>query len=317
MQVMSMVSGAVMWAALGWSAPALADGLSGGGLSEPMSAARAAELMNSPYSLNLDLEDPAEDGDGTAAEGEDDDLLGGGSGEESVKEEQEAVRRGEEKKAEEDTGEERSVIMTIQQKNFLKVGRFEAGPTLGSVVNDPFLKRFIIGAILDYHFTEVFGVEWQLAYAPIFGTGGENDPDWKELSKQLREMNSVAPDISKLTLNTSFSFLFSPIYGKAAIFRTILIFDIFGNFGAGIVQTSDDLVALGADENDEEAIATQNQWHPTTIIGGGIRVAFNRTVTMRLEGKSMTYIEVINSSTLEMKNNFVLQGGATFFFPQM
>lgn len=313
MQVMSMVSGVVMWAAM-MAAPAMAAPAVAAEL-EPMSPARAAALVTSPYSLELELSDAADE-DGTAAE-EDDDLLGGGSGEESVKEEQDAVRRGETAEEDEAGDDRRSVIMTIQQKNFMKVGRFEAGPTLGSVVNDPFLKRFIIGAVLDYHFTEVFGVEWQLAYAPIFGTGGENDPDWKELSKQLREMNSVAPDISKLTLNTSFSFLFSPIYGKAAIFRTILIFDIFGNFGAGIVQTSDDLVALGADENDEEAIATQNQWHPTTIIGGGIRVAFNRTVTMRLEGKSMTYIEVINSSTLEMKNNFVLQGGATFFFPQM
>ena len=300
MQMMSMVSGMMMWVAAAVAAPT-------GGGAQPLLPVTA-----SPYVLELELDqadEPAE-GDDT----EDDDLLGG-SGEESVKDEQDAVRRGDKK--EEPTEQRRSVIMTIQKKTFLKVGRFEAGPTMGAVVNDPFLNRFILGGVLDYHFTEVFGVELQVAYAPIFGTGGENDPDWKELSKQLREMNSVAPDISKLTLNTSFSFLFSPIYGKAAIFRTILIFDIFGNFGAGIVQTSDDLVALGADENDEEAIATQNQWHPTTIIGGGMRIAFNRTVTVRIEGKSMTYIEVINSSTLEMKNNFIFQGGATFFFPQM
>lgn len=307
MQMMSMVSGMMMWVAAAVAAPAESGVLP----AAPLSAQAAAAVMASPYVLELEL-DQADEAEGDPAE--DDDLLGG-SGEDSVKDEQDAVRRGEKK--EEPTEQRRSVIMTIQKKNFLKVGRFEAGPTMGAVVNDPFLNRFILGGVLDYHFTEVFGVELQVAYAPIFGTGGENDPDWKELSKQLREMNSVAPDISKLTLNTSFSFLFSPIYGKAAIFRTILIFDIFGNFGAGIVQTSDDLVALGADENDEEAIATQNQWHPTTIIGGGIRIAFNRTVTVRVEGKSMTYIEVINSSTLEMKNNFILQGGATFFFPQM
>jgi outer membrane beta-barrel protein len=237
--------------------------------------------------------------------------------EDSVRSEQEAVRRGSDKKDESDGSSRRRVIMTIQKKNFLKVGRVEIGPTVGAVVNDPFLNRFIIGAIADYHFTEVFGVELQVAYAPIFGTGGENDPDWKQLSKTLREENSVAPDISKLTFNSSLSLMFSPIYGKAAIFRTILIFDIFGNFGAGIVQTSDDLVALGASEDDDEAVATQNQWHPTTIIGAGIRVAFNRTVAVRLEGKSMTYVEVINSSTLEMKNNFIAQGSVTFFFPNL
>jgi len=131
-------------------------------------------------------------------------------------------------------------------------------------------------------------------------------------------MNTISGfGMDTITLNGSLSMLFSPIYGKAAIFRSILIFDIFGNFGLGFVQTSDDLVALGADETDTEATATQNQIHPTTIIGAGMRVAFNRTVAMRLEGKSMTYIEVINSSTLEMKNNFIVQGSATFFFPNM
>jgi len=262
-------------------------------------------ITNSPYVLELD---------GLAAD-DDEDVLGGGEGD-SVKSEQDAVRNGTaEPKKTAEVVTRRNPIQTIQKKNFLKVGRFEVGPTIGSVVNDPFLKRFIIGGVFDYHFTEVFGVEVQVAYAPIFGTGGENDPDWKQLSKQLRQMNSVAPDISKLTLNASASFMFSPIYGKAAIFRTILIFDIFGNFGGGIVKTSDDLVALGADESDTEAVATQFEYHPTTIIGGGIRVAFNKTVAMRIEGKSMSYIEVINSSTLEMKNNFIFQGGATFFFP--
>jgi len=235
--------------------------------------------------------------------------------EDSVKSEQDAVRNGTATSTKSDEPARRRVIMTLQKKNFLKVGRVEIGPTIGAVVNDPFLNRFILGVIADYHFTEVFGIEAAIAYAPIFGNGGENDPDWKLLSKTLRTMNSVAPDISKLTFNGSLSLMFSPIYGKAAIFRNILIFDIFGNFGAGIVQTSDDLVALGADESDVEATATQNQWHPTTIVGAGLRVAFNRTVAVRLEGKSMTYIEVINSSTLEMKNNFIVQGAATFFFP--
>lgn len=240
------------------------------------------------------------------------------SPEDSVKSEQDAVRNGTATSS--STRSEparRRIIMTIQKKNFLKVGRIEIGPTIGAVVNDPFLNRFILGVVADYHFTEVFGAELAIAYAPIFGNGGENDPDWKTLSKTLRQMNSVAPDISKLTFNGSLSLMYSPIYGKAAIFRNILIFDIFGNFGGGIVQTSDDLVALGADENDTEATATQNQWHPTTIIGAGMRVAFNRTVAVRFEGKSMTYIEVINSSTLEMKNNFIVQGSATFFFPNV
>lgn len=210
----------------------------------------------------------------------------------------------------------RRVIKTIQKKTFLKLGRAEVGPTVGFVANDPFLNRYIINGIFDYHLTEVFAFEAQLGYAPILGSGGESDPDWKPLSKQLLLENSVSPDISKLTVHGNVGLAYSPIYGKAAVGHKIIVFDIYGAFGLGIVQTSDDLVALQA-TNDPAAIATQNQWHPTTTISVGTRIAFSPTVAVRLEGKSMSYIETVNSTTLEMKNNFIVQGGVTFFFPGM
>jgi outer membrane beta-barrel protein len=280
-------------------------------------SAQAQDLENIPLEYGVPysfegLNQALDDGyDPVAAEDDDD------APEDSVRAEQEAVRSGSERK-EDTTGDiRRRVIMTIQKKNFLKVGRAELGLNLGGVVNDPFLKRFIIGAALDYHFTEIFALEIQLGYAPIFAnfSSGADDPDWKELSIQLRNENSVAPDISKMTLNASAALAFSPIYGKAAIFNTILIFDIFGYFGGGVVNTQDDLIALGTDATDVEATNTQNQFHPTTIIGGGLRVAFNQNMAFRIEGKSMSYIEVINSTTLEMKNNFILQGGVSFFIP--
>lgn len=210
----------------------------------------------------------------------------------------------------------RRIIMTIQKKNFMKIGRVEVGPSLGFVANDPFLNRYIVGAVLDYHFTEIFAAEFQLGYAPILGAGGCEDPDWKPLSCQLLERNSVSPDISKLTLNASGGLAFSPIYGKVAVGQKILIFDIYGHFGLGVVNTQDDLVALQA-EDDPAAQATQVQWHPTTVIGGGARVAFNPMTAARIEAKSLSYIETINSTTLEMKNNLIVQANVSFFFPQI
>jgi outer membrane beta-barrel protein len=209
----------------------------------------------------------------------------------------------------------RRVIKTIQKKNFMKIGRYEVGPSVGFVANDPFLNRYIIGGVFDYHLTEVFAAELQVGYAPILGKGGENDPDWKPLSKQLLLENSVSPDISKLTAHGSLGLAFSPIYGKAAVGKKIIIFDIYGYFGLGVTATQDDLVALQND--DESAVLTQNQVHPTTVLGGGARVAFSEGVAARIEGKSMSYIETVNSTTLEMKNNFILQANVSFFFPGM
>ena len=280
------------------SIPLLAIGL--------LSPAHAEEVVAPPADLVAqEEEDPAGDDD---------------SPEDSVKSEREAVKSG---KATASTtpslpGEDdkrKRVIKTIQKKNFMKIHRFEVGPSLGFVANDPFLNRYIIGLVGDYHLTEVFALEIQAGYAPILGQGGENDPDWKDLSKQLLLKNSVSPDISKLTAHGSAALAFSPIYGKASVGRSIVIFDIYGYFGLGVTQTTDDLVALQND--DESAVLTQNQVHPTSVMGGGARVAFSEGVAARIEGKSMSYIETVNSTTLEMKNNFILQANVSFFFPGM
>lgn len=238
--------------------------------------------------------------------------------EDSVRAEKEAVKKGDTSSVtdDEESRGRRRIIKTIQKKNFMKIGRFEAGPGIGFVANDPFLNRYIVHGVFDYHVTEIFALEFQVGYAPILGSGGENDPDWKQLSKQLLLENSVSPDISKLDAHGSFGLAFSPIYGKAAVGRNIIAFDIYGHFGLGFVHTNDDLLALQA-EGEQSAIDTQDEWHPTTVIGVGTRVAFTPSVAARVEGKSMSYIETVNSTTLEMKNNFIFEGSVSFFFPNM
>ena len=196
--------------------------------------------------------------------------------------------------------------------SFLKLGRAEVSPHQAFVANDPFLNRYIIGAGVAYNFTEIFALEANLDYAPDFGHA-----DWKPLTTQLVEENSVSPDISKMTFAGSLSFLYSPIYGKVAIGKRIINFDIYGAFGAGATLTNDDLDALQTDDTDERAVATQTQTHPTTNIGGGARVIFTPNLAMRVEGKSLVYIEAVNATTLEMKNMFILQGAFTIFFPTM
>lgn len=249
------------------------------------------------------------------AQDDDDDPLGGDP--DTVRSEKEAVKKASSTTSEDGSDRsKRRVIKTIQKKNFMKLHRGEVGPFFGFVANDPFLNRYILNVVADYHLTEVFAIEAQLGYAPILGEGGEDDPDWKPLSKQLLLRNSVSPDISKLTAHGHLGLTYAPIYGKVAVGRSIINFDIYGGFGLGATQTTDDLVALQA-QNEPDAIATQNQWHPTTVITVGARVAFTPTIAARIEGKSMSYIETVSSTTLEMKNNFILQLGATFFIPGM
>lgn len=236
--------------------------------------------------------------------------------EESAREEREAVESGEaDTKAEFVLPEESSakrIIKTLPKKTFMKIGRYELSPHIGFITNDPFVKRYLVGASLTYHPTEIFGIELSGTFSPDFG-----ESDWTILTKQLINENSVSPDISKVEAFGSASFQFSPIYGKVAVAgKKIVNFDIFGVFGAGVVSTKDDLKALQA-EGDAAAIATETQVHPTTNLGGGFRIIFNENMAVRVEGRSLVFIETVESTTLEMKNNFALYGSFSFFFPNM
>ena len=271
---------------------------------------------------DLALDALAQDEDEEPAEDDDLDDILGGPREETVSEEQKALRDGDiddrvgvkaENVIEDEATEEiKRLIKVVPPKTFLKLGRFEAVPNVGFVTNDPFLNRYMVGVGLGYHLTEIFAIEGNLAYSPDLGRG-----DWKPITEQLVDKNHVSPDISKLQLVANGTFLFSPIYGKVALNgNRIINFDIYGAFGMGVTQTVDDLDALQA-EGEEIAIATEVQFHSTSNFGGGARVVFNETVCVRVDGRSLIYIETVNSTTLEMKNNFILSGGVGFFFPSM
>jgi outer membrane beta-barrel protein len=231
--------------------------------------------------------------------------------EDTVKDEKNALKT-EPKLATADEERKKRIIKTLQHKEFVHQGRYEIAPGIGYVTNDPFINRYLLGAGLTYHVTEVFGVEFRGTFSPDFGQG-----DWKPITDQIIHENSVTPDISKIEWFGDVNFQYSPIYGKVAISgRNIVMFDIFGAFGTGIVNTRDDLDALQK-QTDPVAQATEKQFHPTVNYGGGLRVILSKSFAFRFETRGMSYIEVIQSSTLEMKNNVMLLGSASIFFPSV
>jgi outer membrane beta-barrel protein len=204
----------------------------------------------------------------------------------------------------------RPPIKVLQKKNFLKIGKFEVGPHLGFVSNDPFINRYIFGGNAGYHFTEILSAEISGSFSPNFGQG-----DWKPITRQIIENNKVSPDISKVIWVMNATAQFAPIYGKIAVGpRAIIIFDIYGLFGMGVTGTQDDLEAIQcAGVEGSPCVLTASQQHVTTTIGGGFRVALSDSFAVRLEGRSLSFIETLNGSSLEMKNNFIIQASATFF----
>lgn len=259
----------------------------------------------------------------TAAAQSDDDILddilndgAGDSDDNTVRDEREALEddadREDDKPETQLVPAKRKVIKILQPKSFMKIGRFEAEPYVGFVTNDPFIRRYLFGANVAYHPTEIFGIELSGTFSPDFG-----DLDKKPITTQITEENQVTPDISKITWYATLNLTFSPIFGKLAVIdRTVINFDVFGTFGAGVVGTDDDLEVLQKTE-DEFALASEKQIHPALTFGGGLRIIFSKAFALRFEGRGLSYIEVIEGTTLELKNNVTLLIGASIFFPGM
>jgi outer membrane beta-barrel protein len=202
------------------------------------------------------------------------------------------------------------LIKTLQRKNSLKINRTELSLGGGFVTNDPFINRYIIRLDGTYHFTEITAVQLELGMSPNLGQA-----DWKPITEQIITENRVTPDISKLQFLGNATIQFAPIYGKVALpGNNIINFDIFGLFGSGIAQSADDLDALQCDNANLEACnSTKNQLHPTLNFGGGVRVLVSNNLAFRVEGRGLSYIEVLEGVNLEMKNNIILQASVSYF----
>lgn len=205
-------------------------------------------------------------------------------------------------------GKRKRIIKIVQRKDFLKFHRVEVTPMFGYVSNDPFLSRILAGANIAYHVNELFSLEWFLAYSPNLGR-----TDYKALTNELLTGTEVVPDISRIQFIGAFDIGMSPIFGKIELGTLKIInYDLYLLIGLGVVQTADDAEII--EGGDPRFLS---QWHLATNFGFGFRVAFNQFFALRLEGRSYIHIEQVDRDqlNLEMKNNFAIQLGASFFLP--
>ena len=225
----------------------------------------------------------------------------------------------------EDKRRRRGLVKVIQKKFFLKYRRVEFTPQIGYVGNDHFIRRFAVGAAIGYHINEVLEVEVLLSYLPDLA-----ETDYKPLTKRFRNEEEVVPDISRVTFLGVFNFAVSPIYGKVELGTLRIInYDIYVGAGAGLAQTKDDTAIIRSPCDQyttvrERKADTANgcdyvdQAHFVTNVGGGLRIVFNDWIGVRLDARQFTHIEQVyreGDIGLEMKQNFMISFGASFFFP--
>lgn len=135
-------------------------------------------------------------------------------------------------------------IQVVQNRAFTKSGRVEFGLFGGSVMTDPFITVYSVGAKLGYNFNEFYALK-------IFG--------WKDFSsdssseKKFRTTNGYGTNTNKPNSIYGAEFLWTPIYGKLNLLNSsILYYNLHMGPGLGLRNTESGsniayLINLGQD----------------------------------------------------------------------
>jgi hypothetical protein len=164
----------------------------------------------------------------------------------------------------------------------------------GAVTNDPFLRRRLLSVGYESRPEQRVSFGINLQFSPDLG-----DSDWKPITKQLIEENHVSPDISKLTYAGRMALTVFPVQHSEPSFMTKVGFGT----SAGLVRTSESLEALDTEATDERARVTQHQLHPCFGFALTAEVWRADGFGIRMRRDMMVYIETVNATQLEMKNN--------------
>lgn len=179
--------------------------------------------------------------------------------------------------------------------------RFGLSGGVETVTNDPFVRR--LGARLGASISPAPWMEFGTSFIffPIFGGDPASSFDWKPAAKQLLVENSVSPDISLMDWEGQAVVRVRAISYKPG--NLTMAFGVLG--GAAMIHTVDNAQALQTDVSDPYFAATQKQVHVGPV-GGLYWDALSGSVGLRVRVENVGYIETINSTTLEMKNNLLI-----------
>jgi outer membrane beta-barrel protein len=224
----------------------------------------------------------------------------------------------------------------VQNRFFLKTGRFELAPMGGMVPNNPMVKRYVGGLQLAYHFSETFAAGGQLLYSPDLGVN-----DLKGLTTTLVQIASGSTDsggfefqqpIDKLILGATFSAQWAPVYGKINILgENILNFDLYGEAGLGMlaIQKAYARYDRSAIDQTGQPVSIASDGNAVKIpvsIGMGLNIFINQSMAFKLDARSLMYIDLAPdytrddgqpSDTRQLYSAFAVTTGLGFYFPKM
>jgi len=221
----------------------------------------------------------------------------------------------------------------VENRFFLKQNRFEISPQLGYVPNNPFARRYLGGATIAFHTSEVLSFQAQVLYSPDLGLN-----DVKGLTDVLLQRafqadsgTSFQQPLDKAALTGAFGVAWSPLYGKISLIgETVLNFDFYLFGGAGIVSkrnfvaTYDPTVEAGRPVSLVSDINGASEVKFAPYVGVGQNYFVNRLMALKLDVRAAFYVDNkpqydkdIPITEQRLYNNVIATAGLSFFFPNM
>jgi outer membrane beta-barrel protein len=185
-------------------------------------------------------------------------------------------------------------VKSVQRKVYLKKHRFELAPSLSTSINDPYYAKYAVSVRGAYYLADT------LAFAARFSNMQVLPNDDVRTAKrnfQSRIFFSV-PQWSAMG-----DVEWSPLYGKVAIFNSILHFDAYLLGGAGVIRT-------------ETSALPDRGLNPAVDLGIGMRFVAKDFLAVNVSLINTTYVDQPAGTTKGATQNLMMLGaGLSVFLP--
>ena len=196
-------------------------------------------------------------------------------------------------------------IKVVQKKPVTKARRIEISPFFAYLPNDDFVRGWIPGADIGFHFTEGLAIEATLGY------GIHSN---KQLLGSIRKMGVQPAVLDRLGFIGSVGFNWSPLYGKIAYLeRRIFAYDLFFATGFGVTNTELEITTSTTGGGGGETVIKEKRdaSFQGYYIGIGQRYYFTNWAAFRVELRNYAYTQRVDSN-YNNRNNLLLSGGFSF-----
>lgn len=188
------------------------------------------------------------------------------------------------------TSEDR--VKSVQRKVYLKKGRFELAPFVTVSLNDPFFTKFGGSLRGAYFLADTLAIAARFSYYQFI-----RSDDLKTAGRVFQAIPSYSVPQESLLFDAEWS----PLYGKIAIFNSILHFDAYllGGVGAMVTETS------------------KLPGRPAADLGAGVRFVVTDFLAVNVNFINTAFVDTPAAANgkASTQNMLTLNAGVSIFFP--